>query len=325
VVITKCSAPGQLALAYDDGPYQYTQKLSDILKNGGAKGTFFVTGTLYGKNPMRHSHGHHSHVRRLGCIYNQRTALKSAYDAGHQIASHTWSHPQNFGSMSTSDLTSQMSRLETALANILGVKPTYMRPPYLATGGNVLSVMKTMGYRVITDDVDAEDWNGKTPAQSQQKFQQAGAGGNGHIPLMHETYQGTVETLTPWLINWAKSNNLKLVTVGEFVVRYLSWRLWANGLQRSVWAILGVLMLMLRGMALPRAKCACLERHGGLLRRSICCSARLFQPPTLSHRHLLPIATFWALDSRLNMLCRSGVRTRCHLCRQSNTRRVYCR
>lgn len=50
-VITKCSSPGMLALAYDDGPYQYTQKLSDILTAGGAKGTFFVTGTLYGKDP----------------------------------------------------------------------------------------------------------------------------------------------------------------------------------------------------------------------------------------------------------------------------------
>jgi peptidoglycan/xylan/chitin deacetylase (PgdA/CDA1 family) len=43
-VITKCSAPGQIALAYDDGPYQYTQKLVDTLTAGGAKGTFFVTG-----------------------------------------------------------------------------------------------------------------------------------------------------------------------------------------------------------------------------------------------------------------------------------------
>ena len=33
--------------------------------------------------------------------------------------------------------------------------------------------------------------------------------------LMHETYQTTIQTLTPWLINWAKTNNLKLVTVGE--------------------------------------------------------------------------------------------------------------
>ena len=57
--------------------------------------------------------------------------------------------------------------------------------------------------------------NNQTPQQSQQKFTQAGAGGNGHIPLMHETYAGTVDTLTPWLINWAKNNNLKLVTVGK--------------------------------------------------------------------------------------------------------------
>jgi peptidoglycan/xylan/chitin deacetylase (PgdA/CDA1 family) len=151
----------------------------------------------------------------LGCIYGQKTALQNAYKAGHQIASHSWSHPQNFGSMSSADLTSQMTRLEQALVNIIGVKPTYMRPPYLATGGAVLSTMKTMGYRVITDDIDTGDWNNQTPQQSQQKFVEAGAGGNGHIPLMHETYSSTVNTLTPWLINWAKNNNLKLVTVGK--------------------------------------------------------------------------------------------------------------
>ena len=55
VVITKCANPGQLALAYDDGPYQYTQKLVDTLTAGGAKGTFFVTGTLYGQHPPRAS------------------------------------------------------------------------------------------------------------------------------------------------------------------------------------------------------------------------------------------------------------------------------
>jgi peptidoglycan/xylan/chitin deacetylase (PgdA/CDA1 family) len=152
----------------------------------------------------------------VGCIYNQKSALQNAYKAGHQIASHTWSHPQNFGSLSTNDLTFQMTRLEQALVNIIGVKPTYMRPPYLATGGNVLPTMKTLGYRVITDDVDSGDWNGKTPQQSQQVFQQAGTSGNGHIPLMHETYASTVNTLTPWLISWAKNNNLKLVTVGKF-------------------------------------------------------------------------------------------------------------
>ena len=45
-VITKCSKPGVLALAYDDGPYQYTSSLIDTLDAAGAKGTFFFTGTL---------------------------------------------------------------------------------------------------------------------------------------------------------------------------------------------------------------------------------------------------------------------------------------
>jgi len=71
-VITKCSKPGTLALAYDDGPYQYTQLLVDTLNKAGVKGTFFWTGTLY------------------GCIYAQRAAVKAAYESGHQCASHTW-------------------------------------------------------------------------------------------------------------------------------------------------------------------------------------------------------------------------------------------
>ena len=48
-VITKCAKPGVLALAFDDGPYQYTQKLVDTLDAADAKATFFFTGTLYGK------------------------------------------------------------------------------------------------------------------------------------------------------------------------------------------------------------------------------------------------------------------------------------
>jgi peptidoglycan/xylan/chitin deacetylase (PgdA/CDA1 family) len=106
--------------------------------------------------------------------------------------------------------------VEQAIVNIIGKAPTYIRPPYLETGGSVMSVTSQLGYRVVTDDIDTGDWNNQSPQSSEQKFQQAGAGGNGHIPLMHEVYQGTVNTLTPWLINWAKQNNLKLVTVGTY-------------------------------------------------------------------------------------------------------------
>jgi peptidoglycan/xylan/chitin deacetylase (PgdA/CDA1 family) len=199
-VVTKCTKPDVFALAFDDGPYQYTQELVDILNAGKAKGTFFVTGILY------------------GCIYNQAEALKNAYRSGHQIASHTWTHPYTLDSMSVEELTAQMQKLETALVNIIGVKPTYMRPPYLKTGGNVTTVMKNLGYRMITTDVDSQDWNGLTASQSQQRFAAAGPvnpDGTGHISLIHETYATSVRELVPWLINWAKENKLKMVTVGK--------------------------------------------------------------------------------------------------------------
>lgn len=126
------------------------------------------------------------------------------------------------GSMSEDQIRSEMTKVEDALVNLIGKKPAYMRPPYLETSGAFLPTMASMGYKVITDDVDAGDWNNQTPQQSEQAFQQAGASGNGHIPLMHETYTGTVHTLTPWLIDWAAQNGLKLVTVGMLLSLSLS-------------------------------------------------------------------------------------------------------
>ncbi|KAF2457666.1 chitin deacetylase [Lineolata rhizophorae] len=197
-VIQSCAEPGVLALTYDDGPYTNTKALVDILTEAGAKATFFPTGTLY------------------GCIYDRADSVQYAYDAGMQIGSHTWTHP-HVGQMGAQQLRDEMTRLEGALVDIIGVKPTYMRPPYLETGGSMPQVMTELGYRIVVNDIDSGDWNGYSPQQSEQQFQMAGAQGNGHIPLMHETYDTTVFTLTPWLIDWASQNNLRLVTVAECV------------------------------------------------------------------------------------------------------------
>ncbi|KKA27343.1 hypothetical protein TD95_002294 [Thielaviopsis punctulata] len=196
-VITQCTQSGVLALAYDDGPYQYTSELVDILNRAGAKGTFFWTGTLY------------------GCIYGQSAAVQKAFASGHQIASHTWSHSNQMATMSAAQVKAEMTKLEQAFVNLIGVTPAYMRPPYLNTGGQILPVLKELGYSVITDSIDSKDWAGATPAQSESYFMAAGAAGKGNIPLMHETYATTVRVLTPWLINWAKQNNLRIVTVAE--------------------------------------------------------------------------------------------------------------
>ncbi|KAK2764564.1 hypothetical protein FQN54_009259 [Arachnomyces sp. PD_36] len=196
-VITSCTEPGTIALTFDDGPYTYMSTILDALAQANASATFFVTGTLY------------------DCIYNNADTLKAAYDAGHQIASHTWTHA-DLATLSESDINNEMAQLETAFANILGVKPTYMRPPNGSTGGSATTALGALGYRLVTWDIDSQDWNGADAGTSQGYFEQAGTSAS-HIALMHETIQSTAEQLVPWVLEWATTNGLKMVTVAECV------------------------------------------------------------------------------------------------------------
>lgn len=109
-----------------------------------------------------------------------------------------------------------MWQLENALSNILDIKPNYMRPPYGAIGGNTLSTLSEMGYEVVNWDVDTADWNADVET-CKNLVRQAGAGGDGHIVLMHETYQTTVEQLVPWILDYAQQNGLEFVTVADCV------------------------------------------------------------------------------------------------------------
>jgi peptidoglycan/xylan/chitin deacetylase (PgdA/CDA1 family) len=169
-----------LQLTFDDGPCQYEKDIVAALNKAGVKGTFFVTGTLY------------------NCIYSQAAQLKATFAAGHQIGSHTWSHV-DLSTKSANDIKLEMTKLETALANILGVKPTYMRPPNRDSGGQAVSVLNSLSYRIVKWGIDSGDWNKQIPQSSEQKFLSLGAGS--HIPLMHETIPTTSSTLLPWVIN----------------------------------------------------------------------------------------------------------------------------
>lgn len=196
-IISQCNRPGIIALTFDDGPGPDMDKLIDTLDAAGAKATFFVTGTLY------------------GCIHARADFIKKAVKSGHQIGSHTWTHP-DLTKLTEEQVIAEMTKLEGAFATILdGKKPTYMRPPYLSVNDSVAATMKKLGYRIIQCDVDSQDWNNLTPEQSMERIKAAGVVGNGHIPLMHETVKTTPAGLAPLVIQWAKENNLEMVTVAE--------------------------------------------------------------------------------------------------------------
>lgn len=221
-VIASCTRPNTIALTFDDGPFDYTDSVLDKLDEAGMKATFFVNG------------------QNFGSIYDYADSLQRADADGHQIASHTyglslsvslpfppllplcviifrlqpylhcppfsWSHPDIQG-LSAEDLTSEMTRVEEALLEIIGKFPTYMRPPYFSWNGDNLDVLGELGYKVIHADLDTNDWRADMDA-SIDEFESGIAEGRS-IVLAHEVHHATAEELVPAMISAVQEAGLE--------------------------------------------------------------------------------------------------------------------
>lgn len=141
--IYDCTEAGTIAITYDDGPYIYTEHVLDVLKSYSAKATFFITGNNNGKGEIDNA------------AYPWAATIQRAYDEGHQIASHTWTHP-HLSNLTSAQRKQNMYSNEMALRNILGFFPTYMRPPYsdCTEESGCAGDMADLGYHVTYFDVD---------------------------------------------------------------------------------------------------------------------------------------------------------------------------
>lgn len=116
-----------------------------------------------------------------------------------------WSHP-SLDSLSAADITSQMTQLETALVNIIGKYPTYMRPPYFECGGSCLSVLDSLSYHVIYTNLDTLDWANTDNIQvSKNIFSNAinpsNTASSNWIVLSHDVHPTTVNSLVQHMID----------------------------------------------------------------------------------------------------------------------------
>jgi len=98
-----------VALTFDDGPDPVdTPRLLDLLREKNVKATFFVVG--------RRAERHPEIVRR-------------AWEEGHLIGNHTWSHPPLFCFLTPRRLRSEIERGAECIGRICGVRTRYFRSP----------------------------------------------------------------------------------------------------------------------------------------------------------------------------------------------------
>nr|ADX07300.1 putative chitin deacetylase [Flammulina velutipes] len=194
-LIYSCTQPNTAAISFDDGPYDYIYDIVNTLNSKGAKGTFFM--------------------RR--CMYDQdsQDRIKYAFNNGHQIASHTWSHP-NMVDLSWDQLHNEMWRVEEALQRIIGVTPAFIRPPYGNFNDQVLQAAYSRGQNVVIWDFDSGDTVGADAQESKNRYDQvANQRPNTIMALNHEVVASTAYDVLPYAIDRLQSAGYQLVTVAE--------------------------------------------------------------------------------------------------------------
>lgn len=141
--------------------------------------------------------------------------------AGHQMASHTWSHA-NLSSLTEASRRSEMYKLEMAMRNIVGKFPTYMRPPYSACDDACVATMAALGYHVTYFDLDTDDYNNETPAliqNAKNNFYNAINPSNpttdAFLAIAHDIHEQTALNLTDYMLTTLTAKGYRAVTVGE--------------------------------------------------------------------------------------------------------------
>lgn len=179
----------------DDGPYIYTNALLDLLASYNFKATFFITGVNLGKGAIDDPANGWDKV------------IQRAHSEGHQIASHTWSHP-DLSTLNETARELEIIKLEMAMRNILGKFSTYMRPPFVSCDDPCLATMERLGYHVVNFDLDTQDWHHNSPDTNQiskdivhKALISRSPKTQDYLVINHDHLQQTVHNLTAFMLD----------------------------------------------------------------------------------------------------------------------------
>lgn len=126
-----------VALTFDDGPHpKYTEQVLDLLKQYGAKGTFFIVGQHAEKNPQ---------------------VVLRTFEEGHEIANHTYTHPYT---KSVSKIIQEIKQTNDTIYSITGYSPKLFRPVEGYYTEEIVKEVVKAGYKIVmwSWHQDTEDW-----------------------------------------------------------------------------------------------------------------------------------------------------------------------
>ena len=195
ITFSQCHVEGPyVAMTFDDGPHgANTPRLLEMLRQRKIHATFFLVGQ---------------------CVAEFPEIVKKIVAEGHEIANHSWSHPQ-LSSMSESAVRDQLQRTHDAIIAACGVTPKIMRPPYGAfTARQRAWAHGEWGYKCILWDVDPLDWKVRNAEHVKNEILKQTVPGS--IILAHDIHKTTIDAM-PQTLDGLLAKGYKFVTVSELL------------------------------------------------------------------------------------------------------------
>jgi len=179
-----------IAITFDDSPNpKFTPKVLELLNKHQAKATFFCIG---------------KHIEAYPEIF------KSIIEQGHTIGNHTYSHPNNFGFLSTEKVVSELNRTNTIIKEQTGLESLLYRPAFGVTNPKIKRALKITGLQSIgwsKRSLDTTNLNKEKVLSRITKNLK-----KGDIILLHDSSEKTIAVLEQLLL-FLQQQKIESVTI----------------------------------------------------------------------------------------------------------------
>lgn len=124
-------------LTFDDGPHPpETERVLDVLRERGARATFFMIGSKVSGN---------------------EAVLRRMLEEGHALGLHTYSHAGTFPLLSFDKMLADVNEGKRAVESVAGKQISLFRPPFGVTNPTIAKVIRTLGLHTVGWDVRSFD------------------------------------------------------------------------------------------------------------------------------------------------------------------------
>ena len=178
-----------------------------ILEENNVKITFFMVGDWIEKYPEE---------------------VKKIYEAGHEIGSHSDTHP-HVNNLSYEENIEEIEKSNDKIEKITGSRTNLYRTPYGEYNTTVLQAAQDKGYYTIQWNLDTLDYTGLTGNEMWNRIKDKL--GPGDIILMHNGTEHTADSLGMLLKN-IKEKGLEVTKISELIYRD-NYTIDVNGCQKN--------------------------------------------------------------------------------------------